>query len=392
MKVALRRITVALLASFALAQVASAADAPKKLAGPKMEIYGRLSISLDGVNQDNSPNSNQYLQFPSNLSLWGFRGSQDLGPVKALWQIESNVNAENGVTTPLGIGSRDTFVGMWTPYGTVKFGFFYAPYYYAVANLDPLSLTIADMRSVIHNTGFGGKVEFSTRLTNSVSYATPKIEGFQFQIQYANPEQAAGVTGGKRVSAFAPNPGDGDVLGGVYSLSLTYNKGPLYAAGGYEIHNNVDRTGDALGYQAEQALELGVGVKLPTKTTLSGIYEYIWRGGPNDGAIRTRPIGLFAAVKQDIGSETLAATFGYAGHTKLSDNDDGGFFGLGFYHHFGKNTEAYAAFAKAFNGSDGKTGLGTQGHGTAINPLQGGNGPMAISIGLIHRFGFGLGS
>lgn len=374
------------------------APKPAGLAKPKMEIYGRLHMSVDGVSLENSPTSTQYLQFPSSTSLIGFRGSADFGPVKGLWQVENNVNVANGVSSAIGVGSRDTFVGLWTPYGTVKAGFFYAPYYYAVDKLDPLAWTIADFRSIVHNTGWGGKVEFSTRLTNSVQYLSPNLSGFEFALQYANPEQTAGVPGGKRVSAYANSnvvtdgvfQGDGDVLGGIYSTSLTYKGGPLYAAVAYEIHNNVDRTGDGLGIQSEQGLEVGIGYTLPTKTTITAIYEYMWRGGLQDGADRTRPIGIFASVKQDFADETLAATFGYAGHSKASDNDDGGFFGIAFFHHFAKSTEAYLAFAKSFNGSDASWGLGTQGHGTAINPAQPGTGPIALSAGLIHRFSYGL--
>ncbi len=415
-------LALALFASPALAQVdvarsvqsealaQAAAEAPKAPAKPKMEIYGRIHISLDGVNMDTPSNTARpagaaqygtFLQLPSNTSLIGFRGSQDLGalPLKAIWQIESNVNATSGsAITNTFISSRDTFVGLSSPVGTLKAGFFYSPYYYAVDKLDPLALTIADMRAVIHNTGWGNKVEFSTRLTHSIQYASPDFSGFQFQVQYTNPEQVANVPGGKRVTAYANttynaarNNGDGDVLGGIYAAALTYKSGPLYAAVGYERHNQVDRTGDGLGIEPEQGIEVGLGVTLPTKTTITGIYEYLNRSGTGDGADRTRPLGLFLSLKQDIGDESLIGSFGYAGESKIpGGNDGGGFFGLAFFHHFAKSTDAYLAFSKAFNSSAAQWGLGTQGHGSVINPVNPGEGPMALSIGLVHRFSFGL--
>lgn len=385
-------LALSLLASPALAQT----DASAK---PKMDLYGRIHISLDGVDMRSSGDRpatagqwGKFLQMPSNTSLIGFRGSHDLGSVKAIWQIESNVNATSGsAITNTWLSSRDTFAGLWTGYGTLKAGFFYSPYYYAVDKLDPLALTIADMRAVIHNTGWGNRVEFSTRLTNTIQYASPSFSGFEFQLQYANPEQAAGVPGGKRVTAFAPNPGDGDVLGGVWAMSLTYRNGPFYGAAAYERHNKVDRAGDGLDIEAEQAIELGASVALPTKTTVTGIYENISRAGALSGADRTRAVGLFLSVKQDIGDESLMATFALAGKSKVPDaKDGGGFFGLGAYHHFSKNTDAYLAFAKAFNDSAARWGLGTQGHGAVINPAEDGKGPMAVSIGLVHRFSHAL--
>ncbi len=365
------------------------------LAKPQIEIYGRLHMSADGVSLQDSPTSTDYLQFTSNTSLIGFRGSHDLGPVKALWQVESNVNVANGVSSAIGVGSRDTFVGLWSPYGAVKAGFFYSPYYYAVASLDPLTWTVADFRSVIHNTGWGNRVEFSTRLTNAVQYTSPNFSGFEFQALYANPERSAAASdtpGGKQVAAYNPanaNTGDGDVLGGIYALSLTYKQGPLYAAAGYEVHNNVNRVDDGLGIQQEQAFELGASYTLPTKTTITAMYENISRGGAD--SIRSRPLALFASVKQDWGKESFIGTFGYAGKSNAPNaQDDGGFFGLGYYHHFHRTTDVYLAFAKAFNSSAAQWGLGTQGHGTTINPRQPGNGPMALSVGLIYRFGVGL--
>jgi hypothetical protein len=77
----------------------------------------------------------------SNSSNIGFRGSEDLGNgLKAIFQLESflNIDAGNG-----NLGSRNSNVGLTSPWGTAFYGVWDTPYKIASGKPDPFFATSA---------------------------------------------------------------------------------------------------------------------------------------------------------------------------------------------------------------------------------------------------------
>ena len=71
--------------------IASAVSAPAFAATSNVDIYGKLNFSANFL--FDQADSDSDIQFTSNSSRIGFKGSEDLGGgLSAIWQIESSLN------------------------------------------------------------------------------------------------------------------------------------------------------------------------------------------------------------------------------------------------------------------------------------------------------------
>src|SRR5213075_2780494 len=90
-------------------------------------LYGRLNIDYELINGRQSDGSNPWVsRLSSNSSRLGVRGTESLGGgLNAIFQIESGFDASNSGGQ---LATRETFVGLQGGWGTVKVGYFLAPY------------------------------------------------------------------------------------------------------------------------------------------------------------------------------------------------------------------------------------------------------------------------
>ncbi|KVK98249.1 porin [Burkholderia cepacia] len=143
-------------------------------------------------------------------SLFGLKGTEDLGGgVKAIFALESGIDAANGglADSNGNFFGRQAWVGVTGNFGTVKAGEQYSPF--------ALSLIATDPRGVSY---FGSIVPiyigsaFVTGIfnSNSVSYTSPTIAGFQGSALLALGGEAGNFQAGRQ-----------------YSLGLNYNNGPF---------------------------------------------------------------------------------------------------------------------------------------------------------------------
>src|SRR5262249_44990238 len=114
---------------------------------------------------------------------FGMRGTESLGGgLNAIFQIETSVTADNSGGT---IAGRDTFVGLQGPWGTVKIGYFFSPYYDFGAiwsNTPTFRTGLLATQSLWANNGYTGAVaetgSFAQRIGNSIRYDSPDFAGF----------------------------------------------------------------------------------------------------------------------------------------------------------------------------------------------------------------------
>lgn len=183
--------------------------------------FGTLDLTLERV----APAS-AHGRVSSNSSGFGFRASEDLGAgLRAFFQIEGGVSVDTGVGV---IGSRDTFVGLSGPFGTLRAGTMTTPLRALGGRLNfvPGGTSIANNMGVM-STLNGMHAGLNSRLANSVQYALPPIGGLAMTLVYAPGELRPG--------------GDDD---------SSYGAGVNYAAGGWLLgvaHEN-------RGAQRKQAL------------------------------------------------------------------------------------------------------------------------------------------
>ena len=263
--------------------------------GGEITGYGNIDVSVDattkalGGNVGNANAGGSEL-FPvgnfgwlpavsSNSSYLGVRGFQRVPdfPFNFVYQLEvgfdvsalpgtreSNSNLSNSVNGAL--FNRNTYIGFASPeFGALKIGKTYGPYENSTGGFNPFAGQIGDMRVVMGNTGGDNRVEFGTRLNNSIWYESPTIYGFQWNFLFAPgqnrseisdnlPAGGGDCTGGNDPTSggLFPNGCNDGSFSNAISTNLSYTNGPFYATVAYERHYAVNRQSDISGF-------LGVG-------------------------------------------------------------------------------------------------------------------------------------
>ena len=214
--------------------IASAVSAPAFAATSNVDIYGKLNFSANFL--FDQADSDSDIQFTSNSSRIGFKGSEDLGGgLSAIWQIESGLNIDEGSGT---WGSRNTFLGVKGNWGTVLGGKHDTPLKLVGRAVDLFGDTIADSRNVM-----GGGSD--TRANNVVAYISPNFSGFNVIAAYSTDFTGANQPGADKDDA------------DVYNLNATYSNGPLYLGLAYGDGNGHESLGLGAHWRAAAGYTFG---------------------------------------------------------------------------------------------------------------------------------------
>ncbi|WP_245005054.1 porin [Paraburkholderia sacchari] len=439
-----------------------------------MEFYGDLNLSVDyatkglqssylrpdGTRVYPLGNMSWQPDISSNLSYLGVRGKHTFGSPQLafVYQLETqidvsatagtaNSNSAQDSTVKGALTSRNSFVGLTgQSWGALKIGKTDAPYKTSTQRMNPFSGTPGDYASIMGNTGGDNRVEFGTRLDHAIWYESPNFHGFTFNALvspgqnrgYENSTQAAGesdCTGGN-----IPGSGGGPVAcndgsyGTAYSANLAYTQGPLYLTAAYELHRNVNRSGDVTNTPAaaasadgtdpndvgnEWALKVGAQYTFSTGTTVSGIYEWMRRQIPNylESQNERSRNGYWLSLTQVITPADIAS-IGWA-HAGGTPGDPGqhntapadpnaigisnppnaaNMFAFLYRHVFDKNLSVYFNYAYLINQANAHYALGAGGRSVTYDCHDGssisqgapycyaGGHPMAVSVGVNYKF------
>ena len=88
-----------------------------------VRLYGNVNLDVELVNGRQPDGSNPTVnRVSSNSSRFGIRGNEYIGAGNvAIFQIESNIQADTGNGPNTGIANRETFVGLQGDWGMVRF-------------------------------------------------------------------------------------------------------------------------------------------------------------------------------------------------------------------------------------------------------------------------------
>ena len=237
-------------------------------------LYGSIDLSGDIFNPSVFDQGTK-LGIASNISSFGVRVRHNLAPygwegIAVVAQLESQVDFASAPTERAAFGTRDSFLGLESPWGSIKAGKSDTPYKKSTSSMDPFSRTLGDYNSIMGNTGGDNRAEFDWRMNHSVWYESPIFNGFQFSAlaspgqNYAkdNSDYAYGdsfqCNGASTRGSGSNFPGTGGAVSGniggngctdgsygnAYSAALTYKNGPFSAIAAYELHEHVNRHGD----------------------------------------------------------------------------------------------------------------------------------------------------
>jgi predicted porin/outer membrane murein-binding lipoprotein Lpp len=333
--------------------------------GGEVQVYGNLDVSLDsstkGIANLTDDNGNHpagnlgwMASISSNLSYIGVRGHQKLPgtDTKFLYQFETQLdvsvtpgsaltNANQSGQVKSGLTSRNTFIGLsGDDWGSFKIGKTDAPYKNSTQRMNAFSGMWGDYAVIMGNTGGDNRTEFGTRLSHALWYESPKMNGFNVAALFSPGQNRAdddsNIPAGEPECAGGNVPGSGGLpvacndgaFGDAYSVSLSWESGPIYLTGAYEMHKKVNRTSDLPTYNPldvadEDAWKVGIQWKFPTQTTVSAIWEDMKRHvdpSLNDQNERTRT-GYWFAVSQIINPQD-SVHLGWA-HANKTPGDPG---------------------------------------------------------------------
>ncbi len=196
------------------------------MAQSTVTVYGNVDLGL--LVQSNAGNgSTQVYSGGISPSIWGLRGSEDLGGgLKANFNLESHVSADTGAS----VGNffrRQSNVGFSSAtMGTLTLGNMYSPAVLAFAATDPRGLreNFSGLYPWAYNSG---------ALTTGNNGNNDVGVFIQNAIAYSNTLGPVGISGAYSVS---------ETKGAVVSLGLTYS-GPLSLSAAYQATNLPNTSG-----------------------------------------------------------------------------------------------------------------------------------------------------
>src|SRR6266446_1730193 len=436
---AVKASVLAVAAVFGAPSPAVAADGDTSV-----QLYGHLDLSIDdatkGLNSGRMSGGGAPLtgrmgwqsDISSNLSYFGLRGSHDIGGGnRMVFQIETQVdvaatpglspitNSTTDTKVPAALGSRNSFLGIAGNFGALKIGKTDAPYKLSTARMDPFSATVGDYNSIMGNTGGDNRAEFDTRLSHAIWYESNKMGGFSYSALFApgqnrasdNSNNASGepdCTGGGGVGA-GSTCNDGS-FGDAFSVAGVYEAGPLYGILAYEVHKKANRSSDDpvnVAVADEAAMKAGVQYVVTPNTILNVIVERMTRKNPDPNFNERQRNGSWLALTQKItGQDDINVGWGHAAKSpgQPGGGDSGvtanpgpvdnasNMYTVGYKHHFDKQSNWYAVYARQANHAGGHYDLGASGHGIttdckdATNTCFTGETLQAVSVGWMYSF------
>ena len=213
----------------------------------------------------------------TNKSVLGYHGAVQIGHSSNdfIFQIEtqpsltespglytSYTQQSNVVKAALGYGDNFVGIGSADPqgWGKLKFGDTYSPYKKSTDRMNPFSGMLGDYAVIMGNTGGDNRVEFGTRLGQSIWYESPQFfHVVSFDVLFApgqnrtfdNVVQSAGSPdcngGNSPGSGNLPLNCDDGAFGTAWSADMKVEVGGFYATVAYELHKDVNRNSDGIG-------------------------------------------------------------------------------------------------------------------------------------------------
>ena len=368
--------------------IASAFAAPAFAATANVDVYGQINLSVENV--DNGVDSFNRM-VTNNNSFIGFKGSEDLGSgLKAVWQIEANLEMTGNGTTSSTVGTggntgtdgnifgtRNTYIGLAGGFGTVIAGTHDTPYKMSTGPLDVFVGTLGDYNGVFGSAGATANSNlFDLRTGNTIAYMSPDFSGFTFAGAY--------VMGLEGVETAPSDTSD------AYSLAGTYKNGPLFVTAAYEAHNSVGAvlciagaTCLGQGTLDRDAWKIGAGYTIGN-FKIGAVYESI--DGDVGTAVAHDTWGLMGAYA--MGAITLKASYAQASDVENAagvevNNTGTDMWAIGADYAMSKRTKVQLTYAKQDNDSAGVWGLG---QGASVGNGSMGEAVSGFSLGLVHSF------
>jgi predicted porin len=352
------------------ALVLGLAAAGASQAQTQVNIYGIMDAAIVSEHGGTASPSTKLTSGAASASRIGFRGTEDLGGgLSAFFTLETGVKIDTGEVDAAGtIFNRQAFVGLKSSAGQVALGRQYTPWHQALVAIDPFGTGYAGTsKNLFPDNGS------NVRTSNTITYKSPNLNGFDGELAYAFGEQ--------------PDASTGRQFGG----AVGYAKGPLTLRAAYNS-KNTDVTATASAPFVSRSLGrntlLTAAWQLPAASLrfAYGIdkgFNAATLGNANNpyGGIKPTPStdgrSVLLGISAPIGPGTLMASVMHK-DDRTSFNQDANAWGVGYLYSLSKRTGLYAAYGHI----DNRNGAGY----TVANNTEAGTGNTGYNLGIRHTF------
>jgi len=336
------------------------------LAQSNVTIYGIADAAI--VGESGGTNSmTKVTSGAASASRIGFRGTEDLGDgMQAFFTLESGAKIDTGELDATNtIFNRQAFVGLKTNAGSLALGRQYTPYHLALVQaIDPFGTGYAGTsKNLLPDNGT------NVRVSNSVTYSSPKLSGVNVDLFYSAGEQSV-------LSAGRQFGGGINYTQGPLALRLIYNsKNTDVVATG--VNHNLGRNylfGGNYNFKVVQVyagFEVDKGFNSAPLWNTNNPYGGVKPTASTDG--RDYILGF----KAPIGAGSLMFSVQHK-DDRTSFNQDASEIGIGYLYNLSKRSGLYVAYGHIWNHNGAGYSVG--------NNTESGTGSTAYNLGLRHTF------
>lgn len=306
----------------------------------QVTVYGRLDAGYGSYTSTSSAGVDTklagVLSHNSVSSMWGIKGSEDLGGgMKANFILEQDLYPANGVagigggapnaivtaasTTATGF-NRTSLLGVSGGFGSVNFGRDYLPGFSVIAATDINGLS---RMSTVQGSSYTG----GSTVANQVVYTSPNLSGFVLKVAAVNDDRSVGTgTDTYKGTNFSATYSNGPLMVAVGAGSMETNTGTAtksegsvigagYDFGTFALKGNyITSKSQAAG--ANDAKEINVGVTVPMGKVLLKAQV-----GSNDSGAATSNTGTDMVLGADYSLSAKTALYFTTGTVnKVGDN------------------------------------------------------------------------
>lgn len=362
--------TTRILALTAAAAAIAASCATTAHAQTNVAIYGIVDAAIVGERGGAGGNVTKVTSGAASASRLGFRGTEELGDgLQAYFTLETGAKIDTGELDATNtIFNRQAYVGLRAPVGEVALGRQYTPYHLLLVAFDPFGTGYAGTtKNLFPDSGT------NVRTSNTITYKSPKVSGFDGELSYSVGEQtrasagrqfggAVGYASGPVAVRFSYNSKNSDVVAAGTTAAVNRDLGRNYLLGG---------TWQLPGVKLHALVGVDRGFNSAPLGNANNPYGGVRPTASTDG--RDYLLGLSAPI----GQGTLLVSAMHK-DDRTAFNQDANSYGIGYLYALSKRSGLYAAYAHINN----RNGAGY----TVANNTEAGTGNTGYNLGIRHTF------
>ncbi|VAW83665.1 hypothetical protein MNBD_GAMMA16-1377 [hydrothermal vent metagenome] len=330
-----------------------------EIAGEKLDVYGKIHVSIDYSDRDDPSVSNDGMSISSNSSRLGFKGKLPLeNGMKVIWQFEQEVRWDDSSTG--NFANRNSYVGLASGANNLRVGVYDTPFKTVASKWGLFGDSVGERRGML-GAGYDSGNQLNERVKNSVMYQFEN-ETLNVQAMYAvEPEDTSGAVDDNDKSMFG--------------LGVWWNFNSLTLSAAYEDWTKHSAIDDGTAFRVAAVYGLG-------DHQLGALYENI----DSDTVDEWKRNAFGINWKwQFIECADLRAQYIMVDDADNSPSTAATKISLGVFHKLDKNAEVYVAYATTDNDDNAKFQGVDGGHGDEVKTVNGGS-PSSFSLGMVYKF------